>query len=392
MQPLGGEAGSEEVAVVHQGVSTPASARSAASSGSQTRSVSHSPRASTPKRRCTASCIQLDLLHAIRPRQRGEHRLIEAGEENLDLALRCERSQPVEVGGLVRLEPLEQRPREMKHDRQEATAGEPIEQGAIHVFDVLGEHMVEVADRLVDVESEYESDRRLSAERQRSGAAAGHGHGGKDIGEKVVAAVQLLGRRLRLGEARFGAGQGAASRASASSQCCREPPLGVVRCGTGRDDELPVGRLGQQQLARGLGQHRARGGLARSRPAPRQKLSSSGQSAPRSSRPSVSHMLKSPLAPQEPGGSATAARGRCSARCARRGERAGRRAARVRAAGTAPPRKSTPSNHQWPKSSVSNGATMTARAGAALVAMPPSSRSEVLGMPAGPRARAASGS
>ena len=37
---------------------TPASARSAASSGSQTRSVSQRPRASTPKRRRSASRIQ----------------------------------------------------------------------------------------------------------------------------------------------------------------------------------------------------------------------------------------------------------------------------------------------------------------------------------------------
>ena len=56
----------QEVPVVHQQRSaTPASARSAASSGSQTRSVSQSPSASTPKRLRIASRIQLDLLHPV---------------------------------------------------------------------------------------------------------------------------------------------------------------------------------------------------------------------------------------------------------------------------------------------------------------------------------------
>ena len=100
-----------------------------------------------------------DLLHPVRPGQRGEHRLVEAGQEHLDLPVGGETGQAIEIGGLVPLQPLEQRPREVQHDGEEVALAQPVEQRAIDVIDVLGEDVVEVADRLMQVQSEDEADR-----------------------------------------------------------------------------------------------------------------------------------------------------------------------------------------------------------------------------------------
>jgi hypothetical protein len=56
------------------------------------------------------------LLHPIAAGQRSQHGLIEAREQDLHLAVRRERAEPVEIRGLVRLEPLEQRPGQVQHD------------------------------------------------------------------------------------------------------------------------------------------------------------------------------------------------------------------------------------------------------------------------------------
>jgi hypothetical protein len=47
----------------------------------------------------------------------------------------------------------------MEDHREKPASREPVEQWPVHVFHVLGEDMVEVADRLVEVESEDEPDR-----------------------------------------------------------------------------------------------------------------------------------------------------------------------------------------------------------------------------------------
>ena len=178
-----------------------ASARSAASSGSQTRSVSHSPRVH-PEAPLHRFVHPLDLLHAIRPRQR-EHRLIEAGEENLDLALRCERSQPVEVGGLVASSHFEQGPRGAarsaeSHGRRADQQGGTSSTCWANTWSKLPTGWW--------TWSQMRSDRRHVRRTPALWTLAGHGHGGIS-GEDVVATVQLLGGRLRLGEARFGAGK-----------------------------------------------------------------------------------------------------------------------------------------------------------------------------------------
>jgi hypothetical protein len=47
----------------------------------------------------------------------------------------------------------------MEHGRQKAAAGQMLEDGTIHVLEVLLEDVVKVADRLVKVEAKHEPDR-----------------------------------------------------------------------------------------------------------------------------------------------------------------------------------------------------------------------------------------
>ncbi len=87
----------------------------------------------------------------------------------------------------------------MQHRREKPAPGETVEQRPVDVLHVLGEDVVEVADRLVEVESEDEPDRsHRSAERERAGAAERRGDGGQDVGEDVVAPCELLRACLSL--------------------------------------------------------------------------------------------------------------------------------------------------------------------------------------------------
>ena len=99
-----------------------------------------------------------DLLDAVGAEQRGEHGLVEAGEQNLDLAVGGQRTQAVEIGRLVLLQPLEERAGEVEHDGQKPAARQPVEQGPVDVLHVLGEDVVEVAHRLVQMQAEDEAD------------------------------------------------------------------------------------------------------------------------------------------------------------------------------------------------------------------------------------------
>ena len=47
----------------------------------------------------------------------------------------------------------------MEHDREEFAIGQRVEQRAIHVLDVLREDVIEVADRLMEVQPERKTDR-----------------------------------------------------------------------------------------------------------------------------------------------------------------------------------------------------------------------------------------
>ena len=82
---------------------------SLASAGSHTRSASHMPSGRTPK--CGLEVVRHhgDLPARVALGQDGQHRLVEAAAEELDLAALDQRAQLVEVVGPLALDPLEER-------------------------------------------------------------------------------------------------------------------------------------------------------------------------------------------------------------------------------------------------------------------------------------------
>ena len=55
------------------------------------------------------------------------------------------------------LQPLQQRPREMDRDREELPFGHAFQKREVNVPHVIGEDVVEVADRLMEMQAEREA-------------------------------------------------------------------------------------------------------------------------------------------------------------------------------------------------------------------------------------------
>jgi hypothetical protein len=101
----------------------------------------------------------LDLLDAITSGQRSEHGLVESSEEELDLSVRHQPTELVEVGRIMCLQPFEERPRQVEHRGEELVGGKMLEDRSVYVSNVLLEDVVEVADWLVEMQAKDESDR-----------------------------------------------------------------------------------------------------------------------------------------------------------------------------------------------------------------------------------------
>src|SRR5690349_14567599 len=118
----------------------------------------------------------LDLFHSIGSRQRGQYRLVEAGQQQLDLTIADQTAELVEICALMLFEPFQQRSGKVQHDRREAVSRQSFQDRAVDVADVLLEDVVEVADRLVQVKAEDEADRLhaqpTTREREPPSAAA----------------------------------------------------------------------------------------------------------------------------------------------------------------------------------------------------------------------------
>ncbi len=171
------------------------------------------------------------LLDPVHPRERRQDGLVETGRAATPACPTARARKPVEVRRLVRLQPLQQRPREVQHGRKEVGSLQLVEQRAIHVVEVLREDAIEVADGLVQVQPDDEAKRRhrVSVERERAGTREGGLDGRKGIREEVVPLADLLGQLLRRGQGRLRAGRSDATRRSASSQCWLKRRIGVVR-------------------------------------------------------------------------------------------------------------------------------------------------------------------
>ena len=99
------------------------------------------------------------LLDPIGGDERGEHRLVESGQQKLDVTVRRQASDQVEVARVMRFQPFEQRARDVQREREKPSLHEPLHQRPVNVAQMIGEHMVEVPHRLMQVHAEHEADR-----------------------------------------------------------------------------------------------------------------------------------------------------------------------------------------------------------------------------------------
>src|SRR6266571_1764244 len=135
-----------------------------------------------------------DLLESIRTHQRREHRLVESRQQQLDVPVRRQATDRIEVGASVRLEPFEQRSRDVQRERQEPLCGEPLHEGEVHVSQVVFEDVVEVPHRLVEVHAEHEPHWIHQMGTPRAGAAFTPC---RYSSRPVATAGSLLGARAR---------------------------------------------------------------------------------------------------------------------------------------------------------------------------------------------------
>jgi hypothetical protein len=99
------------------------------------------------------------LFQAILPRQRGEDGLVEAGRQDLDLPVDREPSDQVEVTGLMRLQPFEQRPGDVQGDGEKLTLLDPLDERPVYVPNMLLEDVIEIPNGLVEVDAEDKAER-----------------------------------------------------------------------------------------------------------------------------------------------------------------------------------------------------------------------------------------
>jgi hypothetical protein len=99
----------------------------------------------------------VDLLYPVGSGQGCQDRLVESGQEQLHLAAGHKPTQLIEIGAVMRFQPLEQRSREVQHERKEAPLGQTLQDGPVNILNVLLEDMIEVSDWLVQVQPKYEA-------------------------------------------------------------------------------------------------------------------------------------------------------------------------------------------------------------------------------------------
>ena len=136
----------------------PASTRSRANDCSQTRSGIQKPRIGGAQAVLQPAGVAADLADAV---PRGNHRQdrLEIGPaEDLDPPLLDQLRQPVDVLGLMRGEPFHQRAADVQRNLQRGIAAEDVEKVAIAVVERPLENVVEVADGLMVVQGEDETD------------------------------------------------------------------------------------------------------------------------------------------------------------------------------------------------------------------------------------------
>ena len=161
------ESGDEKVAIVHQHVADAGVGEIGGELGLPHALGQPETGGADAETRLERIAHPVDLLDAIVARQRDQHRLVVAGEQQLDFAGRDQLADQIEIAAVARLQPLEQRTRDVHDDRKELALHQRIEQRTVHVASVLLENVSEIADGLMLVDAEDESERAG----QRPGAA-----------------------------------------------------------------------------------------------------------------------------------------------------------------------------------------------------------------------------
>src|SRR6185436_17920872 len=77
--------------------------------------------------------------------------------QHLDFSCRRQLANHVEILRVTRLEPFQQRTRQVHHDRKKLALGQSLQQRKVDVSSMLLEHVTEVSNRLMLMHSEYES-------------------------------------------------------------------------------------------------------------------------------------------------------------------------------------------------------------------------------------------
>ena len=122
------------------------------------------PRHLAPRRFSIQVREHPDLPDPVARRDHRQDRLVERAADDFDSPGRHMPGQPVEIFGMMGVEPFQQRPAGVQGDPQVRKLLEQIEKQAITVLIRLLEHAVEVADGLVIVQSEDEANRLRHAD------------------------------------------------------------------------------------------------------------------------------------------------------------------------------------------------------------------------------------
>ena len=229
VQLLGGEAGDEEVAIVDQRVADAGVGEVGGELGLPHPLGQPEARGVHPEPAAHGLAHPADLLH---PVARGAATRAPARRSPRAAARSCpSRRQPaeaVEVGGSCCSSHSSSGPERWKTPGRNSRAARCVEQRAIHVVHVLLEDVVEVADGLMEMQSERETDRRHASAERRGSASR------------------------RAPPPARAARRGRASSRSASSAARRWPPSSAspARSAEGRDQLLGVARSARGSAAR----------------------------------------------------------------------------------------------------------------------------------------------
>ena len=151
--------------------SIPASVMSPANVCSQTRSGTHMPRIVCAEQLFEVARVGADLPDAVAARNARQDRLVERPAEDLDLPALDELAEPVDVLGVMLDEPFQQAAGGVQRDRELRVVAEDVQERAVAVLVRRFEDPVEIADRLVVVQGENQSNRRIHAKPPQVGDA-----------------------------------------------------------------------------------------------------------------------------------------------------------------------------------------------------------------------------